>query len=50
MASICTGNHKIEQYPRHKLAKICFGHMIKMADMSIYGKKPLKPSSPEPEG
>ena len=36
----------------NKLAKIyanCFGHMTKMADMPIYGKNPLKSSSPEPE-
>ena len=39
--------------PYNKLAKIyanCFGHMAKMADMPIYGKNPLKASSPEPEG
>ena len=32
--------------PYNKLAKIYanwFGHMIKMADMPIYGKNPLKP-------
>ena len=31
--------------PYNKLAKIyanCYGHMTKMADMSIYGKNPLK--------
>ena len=31
--------------PYNKLKKIyanCFGHMTKMADMLIYGKKPLK--------
>ena len=31
--------------PYNKLVKIyanCLGHMTKMADMSIYGKKPLK--------
>ena len=31
--------------PYNKLAKIyanCIGHMAKMADMSIYGKNPLK--------
>ena len=36
-----------------KLAKIdtnSFGHMIKMADIPIYGKTLLKSSSPEPEG
>ena len=26
------------------------GHMTKMAAMPIYGKNPLKSSSPEPEG
>ena len=39
--------------PYNKLAKIdtnCIGHMTKMAGMPIYGKNPLKYSSPEPEG
>ena len=39
--------------PYNKLAKIYanwFGHMTKMADMPIYGKNPVKPFSPEPEG
>ena len=38
--------------PYDKLAKIYTifsGHMIKMSTMTIYGKKPLKSSSPEPE-
>ena len=33
--------------------KVCSngpGHMTKMAAMPIYGKNPLKSSSPEPEG
>ena len=36
-----------------KLAKIdtnSSGDMTKMADIPIYGKNPLKSSSPEPEG
>ena len=33
------------QTPYNKLAKMyanCFGHITKMADMPIYGKKPFK--------
>ena len=39
--------------PYHKLANFfakCSGHMTKIGDMPIYGKNPLKPISPEPEG
>ena len=39
--------------PYAKLAQIYtqyFGHMTKMTTMPIYGKNPLKFSSPEPEG
>ena len=39
--------------PYNKLVKFsanCLGHMTKMANMPIYGKNPLKTSSPEPEG
>ena len=39
--------------PYNKLVKIyanCFGHMTKKAAMPIYGKKPFKALSPEPEG
>ena len=39
--------------PNDSLAKIytsCTGHMTKMAATPIYGKNPLKTSSPEPEG
>ena len=39
--------------PYNKLVKTytnCLGHLTKMADMPIYGKNPLKSSSPEPEG
>ena len=39
--------------PYDNFAKIYtkfFGHMTKMADTPIYGKKLLKISSPEPEG
>ena len=39
--------------PYDKLAKISskyFCHMTKMAATPIYGKNPLKSSSPEPEG
>ena len=35
----------------NKFAKIetnCFGHMTEMANISIYGKSPLKSFSPEP--
>ena len=34
-------------------AKVCSngpGHMTKMATTPLYGKNPLKSSSPEPEG
>ena len=39
--------------PNDNLAKIntnCSGQMIKMANMPVYGKNPLKSSSREPEG
>ena len=39
--------------PYDKVATIyakCFGHMTKMTATPIYGKNPLKSSSPEPEG
>ena len=39
--------------PYNKFAKIyanCLDQMTKLADMPIYGKTPLKSSSPEPEG
>ena len=39
--------------PNDKLAKMytnCSGLMTKMADIPIYGKNPLKPSTPESEG
>ena len=50
-SSATTGTIKLKSHDAEM--KVCSngpGHMTKMAATPIYGKNPLKSSSPEPEG
>ena len=55
-SSTTTGPIKLKfhmETPQDAGTKVCSngpGHMTKMAAAHIYGKNPLKSSSPEPEG